>query len=80
MSSISKPIVELCPPVLTAFNRFKETFTSHGHTCPYCNGKGAVCGRQTGDWEYDAETCPVCDGKGSLQAEIIIRWTPENIC
>jgi DnaJ-class molecular chaperone len=79
MSHLSKPILEINPPVLTTFTKRNETFTVGGHTCPYCNGKGLVCGRQTGADEYDADTCPVCGGTGSLRAEITIRWSSEKM-
>jgi DnaJ-class molecular chaperone len=78
MSNLSRPVLEIYPPVLTTFTKRNETFTSGGHTCPYCNGKGQVCGRQTGPGEYGMDSCPVCGGTGSLQAEINIRWTPEK--
>jgi DnaJ-class molecular chaperone len=79
MSHISNPSLEIYPPVLATFTKRNETFVSRKHTCPYCNGKGRVCGDQISAGEYDTVTCPVCGGKGLLQAEITIRWMPEKM-
>jgi len=78
MSIINKPKLEVFPPVLTAFTRRVETFVSSGHICPYCNGEGAVFGKQTGAKEYEIDECPICEGCRNLQANINIAWEPDR--
>jgi DnaJ-class molecular chaperone len=78
MSNLSKPILEIYPPVLTAFTKKNETFTSGGHICPCCNGEGLIWGKQISIRDYNEDTCPICGGTGSLQAVISIQWVLEK--
>lgn len=78
MSCLSKPVIEVFPPVLTEFTKRNETFISPGHTCPYCNGDGKVCGPQINVYQYEPVNCPVCEGAGRLQAEIVIKWSTDK--
>jgi len=66
------------PPKLLGSNHNGETFSSHGHTCTYCNGHRTFSEQVTYD-EYKTKDCPVCKGVGKLQAKIVIGWLPDNV-
>lgn len=55
-----------------------ERYTSTGHDCSYCNGRGRFAPIQVGRDEYEENPCPVCGGTGRLKAEITIHWAPDN--
>lgn len=55
-----------------------ECYTSGGHDCSYCNGRGYFTPVQVGHDEYEDNPCPVCKGTGRLKAEVTIHWAPDN--
>lgn len=49
---------------------------SHGHLCPYCNGRGEFT-EQTGYNQYKTTECPRCKGIGKLAAKVVVGWYPD---
>ena len=67
-------IVFVTPPL---YGSLEERFTSRGHRCGYCQGKGGFAvGTPYGDSGW--KPCPVCKGSGRMDAEVTVKWKPQE--
>jgi len=76
MSKLSENI-KITPPEFFGGINKGEAFTSHGHKCTHCNGRGYFQ-EQKGNGDYERTPCKVCKGAGKLQAKIVIGWSPDD--
>jgi hypothetical protein len=76
MSKVNK-VIWITPPMFLNINS-KESQTSGGHKCSYCQGNGFFWAVKEGVKERYKEACPVCGGNGKLKAAITIEWLPDE--
>lgn len=69
-------IIKIIPSEFIGAGNMKETITSNGHSCEYCQGNGFFWGEQ--QRERVKKDCPVCNGSGILDAVITIEWKPST--
>lgn len=70
--SKARKFVEICAP-----DRLRtERFTSRGHKCPYCGGRGYFIADLLMPGVGTIKECPDCDGTGLLTAAVTVEWKP----
>lgn len=72
-----KDHLTITPPRFYTGGTVGEAFSSPGHKCTYCNGKGCFT-NEIGREEYETKLCPVCNGSKVLRAMVAIKWVPDT--
>ena len=57
---------------------YTEKFTSNGHACTRCNGRGHFMPEQVGHDKWEEKQCESCRGSGLLRAVVTVHWSAQT--